>query len=198
MENKIKVIKSKKWGTTKEILKIIIFAYLSRGGSPTRPLLPLVINEIIRLFQKIKKINIEEKRVMRVLNYLEKREIITLEEKDNSVFVHTVNNNHPTVIKYSIKALLNFKKKTKKWNGKWFMVFFDVPESQRNKRDYLRAYLVKLGFYPYQKSVYLFPYECEKEVILIKKIVEGAKYMKYIVAEKIEDENPAKTFFHLN
>lgn len=72
-----------------------------------------------------------------------------------------------------------------------------MPEAQRNKRDYLRKFLIKLGFYQYQKSVYLFPYECEKEVSLIKKIVEGAKYMKYIIAEKIEDELSAKEYFKL-
>ncbi|MBI4225729.1 hypothetical protein HY612_01310, partial [Candidatus Roizmanbacteria bacterium] len=49
----------------------------------------------------------------------------------------------------------------------------------------------------YQQSVYLFPYECAKEVEQIKKIVEAAKYMKYVVAEKIEDEDEAKRFFGL-
>ncbi|PIY70469.1 hypothetical protein COY89_01100 [Candidatus Roizmanbacteria bacterium CG_4_10_14_0_8_um_filter_36_36] len=61
----------------------------------------------------------------------------------------------------------------------------------------MRRFLVDLGFYPYQKSVYLFPYECEKEVELIKKIVEGTRYMKYIIAERIEDESTIKTFFKL-
>jgi CRISPR-associated endonuclease Cas2 len=77
------------------------------------------------------------------------------------------------------------------------MVFFDVPEIQRNKRNYLRDFLKKLGFYQYQKSVYIFPYECEKEVALIRKIVEGAKYMRYIIAEKIEEENKIKRYFGL-
>ena len=45
---------------------------------------------------------------------------------------------------------------------------------------------------------YLFPFECEKEVGQIKKIVEGAMYMKYIIAEKIEDEESAKSHFKLS
>jgi CRISPR-associated endonuclease Cas2 len=113
------------------------------------------------------------------------------------VTVYLKNENHPKIVEYSIQMLLDFKKKNKQWNGKWFLVFFDVPETQRNKRDYLRRYLIKLGFYQYQKSVYLFPYECEREVELIKRIVEGAKYMKYIIAEKIEDEAKAKEYFKL-
>ncbi|MDO8609981.1 MAG: CRISPR-associated endonuclease Cas2, partial [bacterium] len=96
-----------------------------------------------------------------------------------------------------IKALLEFKKKKKQWNGKLCMVFFDVPEIQRNKRNYLRRLLLKIGFYGYQKSVYVFPYDCENEINLIKKIVEGAQYMKYIIAEKIEDELSIKNYFKL-
>jgi len=126
-----------------------------------------------------------------------KKDILNLQEKNGKVTVYLKNENHPKIIEYSIKSLLDFKRKEKKWNGKWFFVFFDVPEIQRNKRNYLRKFLIKLGFYPYQKSVYIFPYECEREVELIKKIVEGAKYIKYIIAEKIEEETDAKEYFKL-
>ena len=171
--------------------------YLSGGGSFRRPLLPLVIDEIKRLLKELKEIEVDEKRIKQSLENLEKKEIIDLVEKNDEIFVHLKNDNNPQVIKYSIKALLELKQKEKKWNKKWFMVFFDVPEIQRNKRDYLRKFLNKIGFYRYQKSVYIFPYECEEEINLIKKIVEGAKYMKYIIAEKIEDEGAIKTFFKL-
>jgi len=68
------------------------------------------------------------------------------------------------------------------------MVFFYVPEKQRKSRDYLRLLLKKIGFLQYQKSVYIFPYEYESEINYIKKIVDGGKYMSYVVAEKIEHE----------
>jgi len=139
----------------------------------------------------------KERKVLRVLKNLERRQIIALEEKDDKVFVYLKDKNNPKIIEYSIKKLLDFKKKKKKWDGRWFMVFFDVPEMQRNKRNYLRDFLKKLGFYQYQKSVYIFPYECEKEVALIRKIIEGAKYMRYIIAEKIEEENKIKRYFGL-
>ena len=59
-------------------------------------------------------------------------------------------------------------------------------------------FLNKLGFYKFQKSVYIYPYSCEKEINLIKAIVEGGKYIKYIVAKKIEDEENIKRYFHIN
>jgi CRISPR-associated endonuclease Cas2 len=139
----------------------------------------------------------KERKVLRTLKNLEKKQIIYLEEKDDKVFVYLKDKNHPKIVEYSIKKLLDFKKKKKEWDKKWFLVFFDVPEIQKNKREYLRKFLKKIGFYQYQKSVYIFPYDCEKEVALIKKIVEGAKYMKYIVAERIEEEKKIKRYFGL-
>ena len=159
--------------------------------------LPLLIDNLQGLLKSIKNYQDKKEKIIRVLKNLEKKEILDLQEEEGKVIVYLKNKNHPKIVEYSIKSLLEFKMKEKKWNGKWFLVFFDVPETQRNKRDYLRKFLVKLGFYQYQKSVYLFPYECEKEVELIKKIVEGAKYMKYIIAEKIEDELKAKEYFKL-
>lgn len=196
-KDKFDGIKHKRWELRRAILEIIFLAILSGGGSPTRPSAPVFINAIIQILKEQKKLNVEEKKVRRVLESLEKREIIMLAGQGDNVFVKSIDNKNPAVIKYSIKALLDFKRKKKEWKGKWYFVFFDVPEVQRNKREYLRKFLVKLGFYPYQKSVYLFPYECEEEISLIKKIVEGAKYMKYIVAEKIEDEDAAKRFFNI-
>lgn len=178
------------------ILEIIGLTLVS-GGNPLRPIIPLAIGEIIKTLNKIKNLNVEEEKIRNSLKNLEKKEIISLIEKDNNVFIRLKNKNNSTILKYSIKAILDFKKKEKKWNGKWFLVFFDVPKIQNNKRDYLRLYLLKIGFVKYQQSVYIFPYECEKEVLLVKKIVEGAKYMNYIIAEKIENENKMKKFFKL-
>lgn len=178
------------------ILEVIGITLIS-GGNPLRPVIPLVIKEIINTIKKIKHINVEEKKIIKSLKSLEKREIVNIEEKNNNIFVKLIDKKNPTIIKYSIKAILDFKKKEKVWKGQWFMVFFDVPEIQRNKRDYLRNYLQKIGFYRYQQSVYIFPYECEREINLIKKIVEGAKYVKYIVANSIEDEERIKAYFKI-
>lgn len=178
------------------ILEIIGLTLVS-GGNPLRPVIPLAIKEIIKTLKEVKNLKVEEEKIKKSLKSLERKEIVYLVEEADEVFVRLKDKNNLTVIKYSTKALLDFKRKEKNWNGKWFLVFFDIPETQRNKRDYLRNFLQKIGFYCYQKSVYIFPYECKKEIALIKKIVKGAKYMKYIVAEKIEDEEKIKTFFNL-
>lgn len=186
-----------KSGEMKEMVLDGIADFLIGAKGYPGPSLPVVVGLLMKLILSKGNESVSEQQVTRVLKNLERKEIIHIEEKGEKTTVWIKTKGEPLLLEYSIKKLLDFKKKKKKWNKKWYLVFFDVPEAQRNKRDYLRKFLLKLGFYPYQKSVYLFPYECEEEIILIKKMVEGAKYMKYVIAEKIEDEPAAKTFFNI-
>ena len=186
--------KLKSGDVVESILETIADVLIDLGGY-YKPRLNIIIGKLIKAV--INKRRIDKKKIHRAIKILEKKEIIVIKKIGEQVFVQLHDKGKSTVLKYSVKSLLNFKKAKKEWQKKWYLVLFDVPEIQRNKRDYLRRFLLKLGFYPYQKSVYLFPYECEKEIRLIKKIVEGSKYMSYIVAEKIENEKLAKIFFKL-
>lgn len=158
------------------------------------PNFPIVLGSILKLIEEFKGIKIPKKKAIRVLKQLEKRQLIQIERKNEEVYVTVKNNEDVSILKYSLKEILALKKK-KNWKNKWFMVVFDVPEEERRKRNYLRGFLREIGFYPYNQSVYVFPYECEKEIGLIKQIVEGGKYISYIVAEKLERENELKNIF---
>jgi len=50
------------------------------------------------------------------------------------------------------------------WDGKWRVVIFDIPEIDKNTREYLRAKLVSLGFGKLQKSVYISPLDVLADV----------------------------------
>ncbi len=151
---------------------------------------------------KIIKILLEEKRlkkkqISRSMKILEKKKLIFIKKEKDKVYTHLSENGKKIVLQYSLKKILALKKKKKKWQGLWFIVFFDVPEEERVKRDYLRKFLKFIGFYHYQKSVYIYPFECKKEVDLIKKIIVGGRYLSYVVAKEIEDEEKYKRIFQL-
>jgi DNA-binding transcriptional regulator PaaX len=50
----------------------------------------------------------------------------------------------------------------KRWDHLWRMVVFDIPEKKKNNRDQFREKLRELGFFPFQKSMYITPFACEK------------------------------------
>ncbi|MBI2588724.1 CRISPR-associated endonuclease Cas2 [Candidatus Saccharibacteria bacterium] len=46
------------------------------------------------------------------------------------------------------------------WDGKWRLVFFDIPEVSRSARDQIRRLLKELGFKQLQLSVWVHPLPC--------------------------------------
>src|SRR3989338_3338762 len=132
------------------------------------PSLFVVLGGLLKLVLIKRKENLTRSQILRSLENLEKKEIIAMEEKRDKVIIHILDKGRITLLEYSLSRIFAFKKEKKEWKGKWYLVFFDVPEIQRNKRDYLRRLLTKMGFYRFQKSVYVLPYECEEEIKLIK------------------------------
>lgn len=54
--------------------------------------------------------------------------------------------------------------KPERWDGAWRVVLFDVPEHRRDARDALRGTLQRLGFIQIQRSVFVHPFPCAREV----------------------------------
>ena len=50
------------------------------------------------------------------------------------------------------------------WDKKWRLVLFDIKHERTSARNALRTLLKRVGFVRYQKSVWLYPLDCEKEV----------------------------------
>lgn len=75
-----------------------------------------------------------------------------------------------------------------KWDKKWRIVIFDIPKDKNKRRDVIRNKIEKMGFYQLQKSVYVHPFDCIKEINYIKKSYYLEPYVQYIVADRIESE----------
>lgn len=54
------------------------------------------------------------------------------------------------------------KNANKKWDGKWRIVVWDIPEKRRQARDLLRFKLKQLGFIQWQKSMWATKIDCTK------------------------------------
>lgn len=75
-----------------------------------------------------------------------------------------------------------------KWDGKWRLIIFDVPNKRRGARDILRFRLKSMGCFQLQESVFVFPFDCKGVIDYIKDLYEIKPYVQYIIAETIETE----------
>lgn len=87
--------------------------------------------------------------------------------------------------------------KTGNWDGRWRVVFFDICENDKKKRNKLRKYLKRLGMYNYQKSVWISPYDCDLEVKYIREVLDIPHEIKTGLMIKIENEEELKGIFGL-
>lgn len=76
-------------------------------------------------------------------------------------------------------STLKFLKQSKKWDDKWRLVMFNIPETQRATRDKLRRALDGLGLGILQPSVWISPYDIKNDVEAISKKYKLAKHLKF-------------------
>ncbi|MFA5831049.1 MAG: hypothetical protein WC878_04450 [Candidatus Paceibacterota bacterium] len=85
----------------------------------------------------------------------------------------------------------------KDWGGKWTFVLFDIPEKYTNARDALRWRLKALGFYQYQKSVWVYPHPCEKEILFVADYFGVGKFVEVLSVDHLSEDKELKKHFEL-
>ena len=88
-------------------------------------------------------------------------------------------------------------KKPRKWDGQWRIVIFDIPETRKALREKLRITLNDIGFERLQDSVWVYPYDCEDLIALLKADFQIGKDILYIIAARIENDGRLRKNFAL-
>ncbi len=88
-------------------------------------------------------------------------------------------------------------RKHKRWDKRWRMVTYDIKEERKLARMELKGLLRDFGFYKLQNSVWIYPYDCEALVILLKAHFKLGHEVIYAVVEKIENDQRILDYFSL-
>lgn len=98
-----------------------------------------------------------------------------------------------------IKNIIKKKKKTKQWDGIWRAIIFDVPESERRHRNFLRRELKWMGFRELQHSIWITPYNVEKELLCLLKLWhrDFKGDIRFLNIQKITNDADFRKIFRL-
>jgi|SRR3989344_9447948 len=86
-------------------------------------------------------------------------------------------------------------KKPRRWDRKWRVLVFDIPERRKTLRNQIRSTLINLGFERLQDSVWIYPYDCEDLITLLKADLKVGKDVLYVIADRIEYDAPLRKTF---
>ncbi len=93
--------------------------------------------------------------------------------------------------------LKDWNKEKRKWDGRWRILIYDIPERNRGTRNKIRKTLTYIGFIKVQQSVWLYPYDCEDFITLFKAELKIGKNLIYLIVDSMENDKIFRETFHL-
>lgn len=186
----ILALRKPKDATSTYILKIVGVGLLFTAASILAPQLPYLM--LRALIKKKFGRNYSREQISGSVRYLKRKKFIALENKQGGFKAIVTKLGHKRMQKLSLSEI-SIKKE--KWDGQWRLLTFDIPESQLPARRIFARKLKELGFFHFQKSVFILPYDCEKEVNAITQILDITSHVHILTAQRfISDSSLIKKF----
>lgn len=117
---------------------------------------------------------------MLIYNLKQNGYLKTLKVKDKSVIILT-----PKGLEKIFMVKMKLKDKKTRKDKQWQMILFDIPEKKRKERDYFRKGLQYLGYKGLQKSIWVCPYDIEKETKDLIKRYKLESHVELLLVKKI-------------
>ena len=130
------------------------------------------------------------------LRYLDRRGYVKILDRNSQGIKVKITHKGEDVIKELDIDSMKLKKQDS-WDGKWRLVIFDVPNTKSRNRLAFTEKLKELGFIMVQKSVWAYPYECYKEMMILRKFYNIEKHVSCLEASNVEDELEWRGKFNL-
>ena len=87
--------------------------------------------------------------------------------------------------------------KKRRWDRRWRVVIFDIPERRKSVRTSLRRFMTEYGFVRLQDSVWIYPYDCEDLIALAKANFRVGADVLYMIVERLERDKYLREHFKL-
>ncbi len=171
-----------KLGATTQKILLLLLGGLALGlsGSPRRYM--RVAKEISREWRAI-----DRRELYRAIRRLYDSKLVSLkEEKDGSLSLIITREGKKIALHYKLDELVI--PAPARWDKKWRVIIFDIPEKQKPLRDILRTRLKQLGLLELQKSVFVHPYECRNEIDFVIELYNARRFVRFIEAHRIDNE----------
>ena len=168
---------------TVKILKIAALGIGFTAVSVLAPQLPyLLLKDYIK-----KKFGAEVSReqVANIARYLKRKKFIAYKNQGNGKYLILTKLGRR---KLSNSILSEIKIEKVKWDGFWRLIIFDIPEENKAEREFFRQKLKKLGFFHFQRSVFIYPFPCDKEVIQVANHLNIEKDVHHFVIHSFRSD----------
>lgn len=183
---------SKGHGETQKKILLLLAGGLALGFSRSPRGSFNILGGIEKEWEEIKKQSLKRA----IKNLYQSKLIGGKENNDGTLTMILTDKGREKVLTYNLDEMEI--KKPARWDGKWRIALFDVPEKERKIRDAFRHHLNRLGFYEFQKSVFVHPFDCQDEIDYLVEFYNARRFIRFIIAESLDNELHLRAHFELN
>lgn len=134
-------------------------------------------------------------RYNRAVKYLQHRKKIRLIKRGDRLFLKLTKKGRVEAL---FLRLGNFDRSQKtKWDGKWRIIIWDIPESSATQRDKIRRFVKSVGFYQLQLSVFVRTDPLPKDAVAYLKESGLIKFIRFLRVDKMDNDNNLRKHFGL-
>lgn len=184
--------KEKKFSSpTKQKVLLLLQAGLALGLTPSPRRQFWILKELSKEWKKI-----DRQYLYRIIREFKYERLIDWKEKeDGSIRIVLTERGKKWALRFNIDKMKI--QKPVSWDGKWRIVFYDIPEKRKNIREALRNKLKELGFYELQKSVFVFPFPCKDEIDFIAEFFEARNFIHHGEISNLSNDAKLRIYFSL-
>ena len=180
---------SRKRKRTADLQKIILGTVAVAGIISVAAIAPNVLGAMAKL--GLLPAKRQRETILRSRDRLVRRGL--LKYQDNKLYLTTKGERALRILRLRDFAL----QKPKRWDKKWRVLIFDIPEKRKKLREQIRRTLALIGFVRLQDSVWLYPYDCEDLITLLKADFHVGKDVLYMIVESLEYDSRFRQMFGL-
>jgi len=129
------------------------------------------------------------------LGRLAAKGLVTFEERNGKRYARITETGEQLLALESMREAS--MQKQKRWDSRWRVVLFDIPERRRGVRNRLRLFMQEYGFVRLQDSVWIYPYDCEDLIALVKADFRIGADVLYMIVERLERDKHLREHFKL-
>jgi len=175
-----------------EIIKDILSWLVVGGMVAVAATSPYFLYNVLCAFHKRKQYS--KQSVANAFYRLQKQGAILFQKRNHQLYISLSEEGKKKAGKFQINSLSI--QRPKKWDGKWWIVIFDISDRHKVKREALRGFLRRLQFYKLQESVWIHPFACREEIELLKDFFGfTSQELQLVVAEQVENTDFLRTKF---
>lgn len=155
----------------------------------------LLAPNVLGILGKAKLLPQQRYRIKNTLSRMIKNGYVRMEEKEGQNYIRLTEKGERFSLLMQDGEVMPVK--PKKWDKKWRIITYDFHGKAMTLRTRIRELLRAWGFVMLHQSMWVYPYDCEDLVFILKQEFKLGKGLLYIIADEIENDASLKARFKL-